>query len=268
MIVEENLSPVTAPKKTPTEPPRPATQTSASVINLAGRNLSEPRPRQDTPPPSGFAAHIDGASMADLIQLECTRGSTRAVRVAAGDKTGFLYFDRGELVHAIAGGRVGEPAAREILKWETGTVRPSDSYWSKPPTIHMSWQALLISTAQEVDESSHSESETYLRLEVDFEEEEEMEPPQDDGIIRLVELTPEGTIVKSQGDVEGFADAAAYCVQLARLIGEGLGLEDFTGLECTSSEKTMLVYEGEGTTIALEAKDEKALEPHRSKAGL
>jgi hypothetical protein len=102
--------------------------------------------------------------MADLIQLECTRGLTRAVRVMAGTNTGFLYFDQGQLVHAIAGPLRGEDAAREILTWAGGTVRPSDSYWVKPPTIQLSWQALLISAAQAQDESAHTESGIRGRL--------------------------------------------------------------------------------------------------------
>lgn len=209
--------------------------------------------------------------MADLIQLECTRGLTRAVRVMAGKRTGFLYFDQGQLVHAIAGSVSGEAAAREILTWEGGTVRPSDSYWIKPPTIQLSWQALLISAAQAQDESSHSESGISLKLEVaEIEKEPEMKASaEEDGILRLVELTASGQVLHSKGDVGDFPDAAAYCAQLAQLIGEGLGLEEFGGLESTSEGKTMLVYETPTSIIALEGEPAAvAVGIHRKKAGL
>ena len=255
---------MTAPKQTPIRPPRPA-QRSASVIDLAGRT------HHDSGPPSGFAAQIEGASMADLIQLECTRGLTRAVRVMAGKKVGFLYFDQGQLVHAIAGAVSGEAAAREMLTWEGGTVRPSDSYWVKPPTIELSWQALLISAAHAQDESSRSESPISLKLEVsEPEKEPEMKVvEEEEGILRLVELTASGEILRSQGDVGDFPDAAAYCAQLAELIGEGLGLEDFSGLECTSDGKTMIVYETASSIVALEGEPHAAsVGSHRRKAGL
>ncbi len=213
--------------------------------------------------------------MADLIQLECTRGLTRAVRITAGTRTGFLYFDQGQLVHAVAGPLSGEAAAREILKWEGGTVRPSDSYWVNPPTIHMSWQALLITAAHAEDEMSRSDSEISLKLNVstdDDDEEEEIEMTPDDheeGISRLVELTTSGELLRSQGDVSDFSDAAAYCAQLAQLIGEGLGLEAFSGMECTSEGKTMLVYGLDDSIIALEGDPSAtAVVEHRRKAGL
>lgn len=209
--------------------------------------------------------------MADLIQLECTRGLTRAVRVMAGKNTGFLYFDQGQLVHAIAGEKSGEAAAREILTWEGGTVRPSDSYWIKPPTIEISWQALLISAAHAQDESTRSESGISLKLDVaEIEKEPEMKSADhEEGVSRLVELTASGEVLRSQGEVGDFSDAAAYCAQLAQLIGEGLGLEDFAGLECTSEGKTMLVYETATSIVALEGEPHaSAVGVHRKKAGL
>lgn len=210
--------------------------------------------------------------MADLIQLECTRGLTRAVRVMAGKRTGFLYFDQGQLVHAIAGATTGEAAAREILTWEGGTVRPSDSYWVKPPTIALSWQALLISAAQAQDESSLSESGISLRVgapETENEPEMKASSDEEEGVLRLVELTASGEVLRSQGEIGDFSDAAAYCAQLAQLIGEGLGLEDFCGLESTSEGKTMLVYETPTSIVALEGEPHAAaVAHHRKKAGL
>lgn len=255
---------MTAPRQTPTRPPRPE-QRNASVIDLAGRTHHE------SSPPSGFAAQIEGATMADLIQLECTRGLTRAVRVMAGKNSGFLYFDQGQLVHAIAGNKVGEAAAREILTWEGGTVRPSDSYWVKPPTIEISWQALLISAAHAVDESARAESGISLKLDIHEPEKgpEMKSVDQEEGITRLVELTASGEVLRSQGDAGDFSDAAAYCAQLARLIGEGLGLEEFSGLECSSEGKTMLVYETASSIVALEGDPHaSAVLTHRKKAGL
>jgi|SRR5690606_9788083 len=213
--------------------------------------------------------------MADLIQLECTRGLTRSIRVSAGENTGFLYFDQGALVHAIAGSLTGEAAAREILRWQGGSVRPSNSYWVKPPTIQLSWQALLISAAQAEDEANRSDSEIFLRIDseslvADSADEETLnvnhEPA--DGILRLVRLSPEGTLLEGRGELGEFSDAAAYCAQLAQIVGEGLGLPDFEGLECTSADKVMLLYRDGNQVVALEAEPKAPLTPHRKKAGL
>ena len=213
--------------------------------------------------------------MADLIQLECTRGLTRSIRVSAGESTGFLYFDQGALVHAIAGSLTGEPAAREILRWQGGSVRPSNSYWVKPPTIHLSWQALLISAAHAEDEANRSESEVFLRIDSESlsadspdEEASTVNHETEVGILRLARLSAEGTLLEGRGDLGDFPDAAAYCAQLAQVVGEGLGLPDFEGLECTSADKVMILYRDGNEVVALEAEPKAPLAAHRKKAGL
>jgi hypothetical protein len=277
---------VTAPTKNKSEPPRPDRRSTAPVIDLTQRTQRD----GSAPPVSGFAAQIDGASMADLIQLECTRGLTRSIRVSAGENTGFLYFDQGALVHAIAGSLTGEPAAREILRWQGGSVRPSNSYWVKPPTIQLSWQALLISAAQAEDEANRSDSEIFLRIDSDSlapesaaeesaaeeiaaeeiaaEEIANVNDEPADGILRLVRLSPEGTLLESRGELGEFSDAAAYCAQLAQIVGEGLGLASFDGLECTTANKVMLLYRDGNQVVALEAEPKAPLTPHRKKAGV
>lgn len=244
----------TMPPPPPSAPPPPSLHSTDSVERT----------------PSGFAAHIDGASIAELVQLECLRGLTRAVRVTADDGLGFLYFDHGQLVHAVCGRLTGEEAALAILSWRSGTARPSDSYYSKPPTINTPWQGLLLTAAQRQDDAARSPmtsevlstgpgEETFdLVVEVDV---------SSDAVLRSVRMDEEGHVLASSGEPEDFADTVAYCLALARLVGDGFGLDEFRGLECMSKEKLLIAYPDGEAVVAVEALPSSDLSLHREKAG-
>ncbi len=230
------------------------------------------RPKQDSTPPSsnGFTAAIHGAALADLVQLECMRGLTRSVSVSSDGEKALLYFDQGQLVHAECGELHGEEAALHILGWAEGAVEPADQFWIHAPTIQTSWQGMLMMAAQRQDEAKRSGgpheaplSERTLR---NVKAVNNQAPPKQ--ITRSVRLDRDGSIIESQGDLEDFPDAAAYVVRLAELIGEGLGLEDFEALECSSHGHAMLAYLDGDSIVALEGTPGPEIAAHRKKAGL
>lgn len=223
--------------------------------------------------------------MADLVQLECLRGLTRAVRVSANAEDGILFFDQGQLVHAETRRSSGEDAALEILSWEEGTVEPSERMWLNAPTIETGWQGLLMRAAQRRDEAMSSRfpgppSEVPPALEQIPSERESgsmwkgAEPlkssdvPENSDILRSVRLDSEGAVLESTGDVGDFPDAAAYAVRLAQLIGDGLGLEDFVGLECVAPDRIMVTYVNDDEIVAVEARPGADVSEHRKKAGV
>ena len=70
-----------------------------------------------------------GVSLWDLVQMECLARSRLVVLVKGEGGIGYLYFDRGQIVHAITADRVGEQAALEILAWTNGSFQPCDRPW-------------------------------------------------------------------------------------------------------------------------------------------
>ena len=102
---------------------------------------------------SGFRANLTGATLADLVQLECLANSTLAVRVVSGNDTGYLYFQAGQIVHAMSPSAFGEAAALEILGWDRGSFEPCNAGWPTGATIAKSWQALLMHAATAHDEA-------------------------------------------------------------------------------------------------------------------
>ncbi|MGO9837559.1 MAG: DUF4388 domain-containing protein [Polyangiaceae bacterium] len=221
---------------------------------------------------SGFQARIKGASLADLIQMECLAGSKLVVRVTSGSKVGYLYFRGGSVVHATTPTSSGEPAAMEMLAWNGGTFEPADREWSQD-TISSNWQNLLLRAAQIRDEKQTG---SVVALRADGAERRGTAKTDHAPLGESIEfdVTPllvaghtlrsedfqlffrmnrEGAVVDSHGSTQALADIVAYALQLSKLVGDQLGLERFAAMECTfKSGRCFVVLEPEGEVVALE----------------
>jgi hypothetical protein len=107
-------------------------------------------------PAVGFHAKLEGASLWDLVQMECLARSRLAVEVTGEGGVGYLYFDGGRVVHASTLRNRGQAAALEILGWTHGTFLASHRGWPAAPTIELSHEALLLQAAKQRDEQGAS----------------------------------------------------------------------------------------------------------------
>jgi hypothetical protein len=115
------------------------------------------RDASTTPEPAvGFHAKLEGASLWDLVQMECLARSRLAVEVTGEGGVGYLFFDGGRVVHASTLRNRGQSAALEILGWTHGTFQPTSRSWPPAPSIEMSHEALLLHAAQQRDEQGAS----------------------------------------------------------------------------------------------------------------
>ena len=266
-------------------------------------DIPRPAPRSSAPPASaGFAARLDGATLADLIQMECMRGTRHVIRVTSENRFGYLFFDRGQVVHAATGERVGESAALWMLGWKNGTFESTDQPWPLRTSIQTSWQSLVMRAAQHEDESirdSQPDSSEVISTAAFLGHDEEVtvvasgwgegagandtvreiavkEEPvpsataseEHEGVLRAVRLDAEGNMLSHIGAVGDFADVSSYAVRLCSLIGEALGLEEFVGIECSSDEKTFLSFWDDDTIVALEARSNADVDAYRKRAGI
>lgn len=88
--------------------------------------------------------------------MECLARSHRVVQVIGEGGVGYLYFDRGQVVHATTAQRTGEAAALEILDWTNGSFQSCERPWPTQATIRTSHEGLLLQAAQLRDERSAS----------------------------------------------------------------------------------------------------------------
>ncbi len=220
--------------------------------------------------PTGFQAQIRGASLWDLVQIECLARKHRVVRVTTLGNVGYLYFDAGNIVHAATPDLAGEAAAFEMLGWNQGTFESCERQWPENPTITISWQTLLLRAAQMKDEQgrgkivalpSKDRVAEHEGTTLTVESQMSMKKPQPNAISTdlqgedfevAVRLAPNGDVLASLGDAEDFANMAAYAARLVEILGDLLGLEGLRGLECTFQEgRCFILKENGGTVVAL-----------------
>lgn len=98
---------------------------------------------------SGRVTGITLPSFLQIIQIErksCT------LRIACGEKEGYLHFDRGELCDASTGALTGDPAALVIVCWEDAQIEIQPKRQSARRTIRASLPALLMEGFRQKDE--------------------------------------------------------------------------------------------------------------------
>ena len=96
---------------------------------------------------------VQSKSLMDIIQLECISQSSSVLRITNGPLTGKIWIQDGELIDAEAGDLRGEPAFQKILSWKAGNFEMLPAEPSRPRTIFKSYNALLLESAQALDES-------------------------------------------------------------------------------------------------------------------
>jgi hypothetical protein len=95
---------------------------------------------------------VQSKSLMDIIQMECISQSSTVMRITRGSLVGKLWIQGGELIDAEAEGGRGEAAFRRILEWKSGTFENLPADPDRERTIHKSVNALLLETAQAMDE--------------------------------------------------------------------------------------------------------------------
>ena len=100
---------------------------------------------------TGFRG-VQSKSLMDIIQLECISQSSSALRITNGPLTGRIWIQEGEIIDAEAGDLRNEPAFHKILSWRAGNFEMLPGEPSRPRTVFKSYNALLLESAQALDE--------------------------------------------------------------------------------------------------------------------
>jgi hypothetical protein len=234
---------------------------------------------------SGFRAQLRQANLPDLVQMECLSRSRRAIRITTVGNIGYFFFADGQVIHASTLELEGEAAAREILLWSQGTFEPCDRPWPPKPTIHKTWQALLLEAAQAQDERARR---SVLALPQQRPGDGKTRPiPQEAEPMSMskpsladasfkndeprlaLRLSAQGAILNSHGASEDFAEMVSYACRLVEVIGDLLGMETFHALEYASGDGRCFIYrEKNGDIVAVKSGDAQTIGQLRERLGL
>jgi len=105
---------------------------------------------------------IQSKSLIDIVQMECLSRNSTVLRITRGPLVAKIWLRDGELIDAEAEGARGEVAFRRILAWKSGTFENLPPEPDRPRTITSSINALLLESAQTMDENANPSSETQF----------------------------------------------------------------------------------------------------------
>ena len=103
---------------------------------------------------TGFRG-LQSKSLMDIIQMECLSRSSVVLRITRGPLVAKLWIQEGELIDAESEGVRGETAFHRLLAWKTGTFENLPAEPGRERTIHKPVNALLLESAQTLDETAN-----------------------------------------------------------------------------------------------------------------
>ncbi|HEX7833633.1 MAG TPA: DUF4388 domain-containing protein [Thermoanaerobaculia bacterium] len=104
-------------------------------------------PRRD-----GFSGAISLPLLPDLIQIYTVSLANGALTIRSKDERGTIWFEHGQMVHALCGSAIGEQAVYRLLQWQDGNFSHDPDARSSIRTISASWQNVLMEGVRRLDE--------------------------------------------------------------------------------------------------------------------
>ncbi|HLP77376.1 MAG TPA: response regulator [Candidatus Paceibacterota bacterium] len=184
---------------------------------------------------------VQSKGLIDIIQMEGLSQSSTVLRITRGSLVGKIWILGGELIDAEAEGARGEAAFRRILEWKSGTFENLAAEPDRERTIHKPVNALLLETAQAMDETANADPAT-------LEDAEHRKT-----VWRISALTREGAewvvSVPETGEPEGWGTQAAeevgkwmrQTLETCKRLSERIEAGPISYLQCRSLDRRLVL---------------------------
>lgn len=110
---------------------------------------------------SGFSGLLTNIQLPDLLQMCCYAGVNTAIRVHHEGRSGTIYINEGQIVHAAHESEEGMEAFFHIFMWQSGHFRTLGEIDIPKATIDRNWQYLLMEGHRRMDEADAAEMEAH-----------------------------------------------------------------------------------------------------------
>lgn len=163
--------------------------------------------------PEGFSGAISLPLLPDLIQIYTVSLANGALTIRRGTERGTIWFERGEMIHAICGEEVGENAVYRLLQWQTGQFSLDGDARAPIRSITVSWQNVLMEGCRRLDESNAAAGHPS-KIDAAFAEIEQALA----GFHAIAVFDAEGGLVvqRSRNDAVDLTDAGPLLVEMLR----------------------------------------------------
>jgi len=109
-----------------------------------------------------LVGNLKDLKLPSLIQLNCMERNTAKLTIEAEGKYGFLYFEKGQVVHAEYDPDIGEKAVFRLLSLYSGRFKVESGIRAPVKSINTSWNNLLLDGLNQMDHAEdnpeHQES--------------------------------------------------------------------------------------------------------------
>ncbi|MGL1930380.1 MAG: response regulator [Desulfotalea sp.] len=105
-----------------------------------------------------FQGTIDGIELIDIVQFNGLSGATAALKVTTIEDEGMIFFQDGQIVHAMCGDKTGEDAFFTILNFQGGSLQNIRGAEAQDRTITKDLQTLLFEVAVQNDEEEEKQN--------------------------------------------------------------------------------------------------------------
>jgi CheY-like chemotaxis protein len=105
-------------------------------------------------PREGFEGVLRKVGLQDVIQMECLARNSSILEVYNQNVLGRIYIEDGQLVHAMAGDVMGEPALYKLLSLPGGSFELAQFEAPPEKTLKGQWEMLLMEAARVKDENA------------------------------------------------------------------------------------------------------------------
>jgi DNA-binding response OmpR family regulator len=102
-------------------------------------------------------------SLTSLVTINCNEGRTATLEIRHNHDRAVIFFEKGQIVHALFNDQAGEAAIFEALTWDDGHFILTTGQPAPQQTIHTSWSGLLLEGLRRIDEAGFDQE--YLPLE-------------------------------------------------------------------------------------------------------
>lgn len=215
---------------------------------------------------NGFEGSVAGLPLTDVIQLKGHNRFSGSISVEYRENQGMIFFRDGEIIHAEQGGRSGELALYEIIRWPGGrfTIQPKVTTTSR--TIQQSIGYLLLEAHRLIDEERAGA---------------EGDGPGDDAAVAMVRrrMSPiaerilkivgvaYAVLVKNDGtpveddsfEAEALAGKGVALAVVGNRLGELFGLGEAKSAAVQSKGSQLLLFEAKHHYISIAVKGESNL---------
>ena len=111
-----------------------------------------------------LVGNLKDLKLPSLIQLNCMERNTAKLTIEHNGRYGFIYFEKGQLVHAEFDPFIGEEAVYKLLELYSGNFKVEGGIRAPVHSIKTPWNNLLLEGMRLIDDGDESQERKYDHL--------------------------------------------------------------------------------------------------------